>query len=212
MFIFNDAEYQTKLGERLTALRGVNNRRETSAQMGISEQSLCRYEKGGRKPDLLTAKRIADYYKVSLDELFDENYEKGEEDDVLHISSMTGLSIKSIKMIIDNSNDELYMKKLNYFIESGEIESIIFALTALESISKSVLNFNKSPNYIKHFSEDKTIDILDNALKILNSIVDESDASINQKSDPSELEKYTHFLREQFLTDANEDVEHVDLD
>lgn len=174
--------------------------------------SVIEYEKRERKPDIITAKRIANYYKVSLDELFDEKYEKGEEDDVLHISSMTGLSIKSIKRIMDNSNDELYMKKLNYFIESGKIESIIYALTALETISKPVLNFNKSPNYIKHFFEDKTVDILDNALKILSCIVDESDASINQKSDPSELEKYMHFLREQFFTDANENVEQVDLD
>lgn len=209
---FNESEYLNKFGERLIALRGEKSLRETSFQIGITEQSLHRYEKRERKPDIITAKRIANYYKVSLDELFDEKYEKGEEDDVLHISSMTGLSIKSIKRIMDNSNDELYMKKLNYFIESGKIESIIYALTALETISKPVLNFNKSPNYIKHFFEDKTVDILDNALKILSCIVDESDASINQKSDPSELEKYMHFLREQFFTDANENVEQVDLD
>ena len=161
---------------------------------------------------LIIAKKLADYYEVSLDELFDENYEKGKEDAFLNISCVTGLSIKSIKRIIDKSNDKHYMKILNYYIESGEIESIIYALSALETISKPVLNINKSPNYIKHFHEDKTIDILDNALKILSSIVDEIDASVIHKGAPSELEKYTQFLKETCLNENQEDLEHDALD
>ena len=113
---------------------------------------------------------------------------------------------------MDKSNDKHYMKILNYYIESGEIESIIYALSALETISKPVLNINKSPNYIKHFHEDKTIDILDNALKILSSIVDEIDASVIHKGVPSELEKYTQFLKETCLNENHEDLEHDDLD
>ena len=209
---FNESEYLNKFGKRLIALRGEKSLRETSFQIGITEPSLHRYENGKRKPDIIMAKKLADYYEVSLDELFDENYEKGKEDAFLNISCVTGLSIKSIKSIIDKSNDKHYMKILNYYIESGEIESIIYALSALETISKPVLNINKSPNYIKHFHEDKTIDILDNALKILSSIVDEIDASVIHKGAPSELEKYTQFLKETCINENHEDLEHDDLD
>ncbi len=209
---FKESDYLEKFGKRLKTLRGEKSQRETSAKIGITEQSLHRYENGERKPDIIMAKKLANYYGVSLDELFDDTGQKGRDDDILHINSVTGLSIKSIKRIIDNSNNDLYMEMLNYYIESGEIDSIILALTALKTITKPVLNFNKSPNYIKHFFEDKTVDILDNALKILSIIVDEFDASVIQKDAPSELEKYTQLLREQLLNDDHEDIEHDDLD
>ncbi len=209
---FKESDYLKKFGKRLKTLRGEKSQRETSAKIGITEQSLHRYENGERKPDIIMAKKLANYYGVSLDELFDDTCQKGRDDDILHINSVTGLSIKSIKRIIDNSNNDPYMEMLNYYIESGEIDSIILALTALKAITKPVLNFNKSPNYIKHFFEDKTVDILDNALKILSIIVDEFDASVIQKDAPSELEKYTQILREQLLNDDHEDIEHDDLD
>ena len=205
-------DYEENFSKRLIELRGQKNQQEICDTIGITTATLRRYEKGETKPDIIIAKRLADYYEVSLDELFDENYEKGKEDDFLNISCVTGLSIKSIKRIIDNSNDNQYMKLLNYYIESGEIDSIIYALSALETISKPVLNINKSPNYMKHFHEDKTIDILDNALKILSSIVDEIDASVIHKGAPSELEKYTQFLKETCLNENQEDLEHDDLD
>lgn len=202
-------DYEENFSKRLIELRGQKNQQEICDTIGITTATLRRYEKGETKPDIIIAKKLADYYEVSLDELFDENYEKGKEDDFLNISCVTGLSIKRI---IYKSNDKHYMKILNYYIESGEIESIIYALSALETISKPVLNINKSPNYIKHFHEDKTIDILDNALKILSSIVDEIDASVIHKGAPSELEKYTQFLKETCLNENQEDLEHDDLD
>ena len=209
---YNESEYLKKFGKRLIELRGQKNLQEICDTIGITTVTLRRYEHGERKPDIIMSKRLANYFGVSLDELFDENHEKGKEDDFLNISCMMGLSIKSIKRIIDNSNDKHYMKILNYYIESGEIDSIIYALSALETISKPVLNINKSPNYIKHFCEDKTIDILDNALKILSDIVDEFDSSVIQKNNPCELEKYTQFLKETCLDENQEDLEHDDLD
>lgn len=205
-------DYEENFSKRLIELRGQKNQQEICDTIGITTATLRRYEKGETKPDIIIAKKLADYYEVSLDELFDENYEKGKEDAFLNISCVTGLSIKSIKRIIDKSNDKHYMKILNYYIESGEIDSIIYALSALETISKPVLNINKSPNYIKHFHEDKTIDILDNALKILSSIVDEFDASVIHKGTTSELEKYTQFLKATCLNENQEDLEHDALD
>lgn len=206
------------LGSNLKELRGKRLLREVCPKLNIDPATLSRIENDNRIPDVITAKRIADFYNVSLDKLLYDKDNESEDipskhnDKMMIVHNITGLSMKSINRISDKSDDKQYMKMLNYYIESGKIDSIIYALSALETISKPVLNINKSPNYIKHFHEDKTIDILDNALKILSSIVDEIDASVIHKGAPSELEKYTQFLKEACLNENQEDLEHDDLD
>jgi transcriptional regulator with XRE-family HTH domain len=57
------------LGERLLQLRGDKSLREIAANVGISYQALNFYENSKRDPSVWVAKKLADYYKVSVDYL-----------------------------------------------------------------------------------------------------------------------------------------------
>ena len=54
---------------RLRERRGMN-RRALSECCGISKNMISRYERGERVPSLATAAQIADFFDVSLDDLW----------------------------------------------------------------------------------------------------------------------------------------------
>lgn len=56
--------------EKLFKLRGENSRINVSKKIGITPQMLGAIERGDRTPSLHLAKRISDFYNVSVDEIF----------------------------------------------------------------------------------------------------------------------------------------------
>lgn len=66
-------------GERMRKLREKKrvSRRVVADFVQTSKNSIVRYERGERTPDITTASRIADYFEVSLDWLI--GYEEWEE-------------------------------------------------------------------------------------------------------------------------------------
>ncbi|KPV41991.1 XRE family transcriptional regulator [Alicyclobacillus ferrooxydans] len=61
-----------KRGRRdaLIKLRGTRSRREVALELGITPQMLGMIERDQRNPSLDLAKRIADYYGVSVEVIF----------------------------------------------------------------------------------------------------------------------------------------------
>lgn len=55
---------------RLISLRAEKSRLEVAKDLGITPQMLGAIERGDRNPSLHLAKKIADYYNVSVDEIF----------------------------------------------------------------------------------------------------------------------------------------------
>jgi putative transcriptional regulator len=51
-------------------LRSSNSRTHIAKELGITPQMLGAIERGDRDPSLRLAKKIADFYKVSIDEIF----------------------------------------------------------------------------------------------------------------------------------------------
>lgn len=56
--------------QKLIDLRADKSRPEVAEDLGITPQMLGAIERGGRTPSLNLAKKIADYYGVSVDEVF----------------------------------------------------------------------------------------------------------------------------------------------
>ena len=56
--------------EKLFKLRGENSRIVVAKEIGITPQMLGAIERGDRTPSLQLAKKISDYYRVSVDEIF----------------------------------------------------------------------------------------------------------------------------------------------
>lgn len=50
--------------------RGEKSRSEVAVKLGITPQMLGAIERGDRTPSLPLAKKIADYYEKSIDEIF----------------------------------------------------------------------------------------------------------------------------------------------
>jgi len=71
---------------RLIQLRGSTPRRIVSEKIGITPQMLGAIERGDRTPSLKLAKKIADYYGVSVDEIFFD----GLDTNCVYEESMTG--------------------------------------------------------------------------------------------------------------------------
>jgi transcriptional regulator with XRE-family HTH domain len=57
-------------GERLRALRGSRSQEEVATALGISQSALCAYEMNQRTPRDEVKKRIAKYYKRSVQFIF----------------------------------------------------------------------------------------------------------------------------------------------
>ncbi|WP_310883766.1 helix-turn-helix transcriptional regulator [Priestia megaterium] len=55
---------------KLIDLRGEKARPQTAKDLGITPQMLGAIERGDRTPSLPLAKKIADYYGKSVDEIF----------------------------------------------------------------------------------------------------------------------------------------------
>ena len=64
------------LGKKLKELRKSFNltQEEFAKKIGVSRVNYTRYETGKVRPDYETVIKIADFYEISLDELFDRKY------------------------------------------------------------------------------------------------------------------------------------------
>ena len=62
-----------EIGKKLKALRKAERltQEEIAKRLNISRVNYTRYETGKVRPDYETIIKIADYYDISLDELFD---------------------------------------------------------------------------------------------------------------------------------------------
>lgn len=56
--------------EKLIAMRGEDSRPSVAEDLGITPQMLGAIERGDRTPSLPLAKKIADYYQTSIEEIF----------------------------------------------------------------------------------------------------------------------------------------------
>lgn len=59
--------------DNLMKLRGVKPRQNVAKDLDITPQMLGAIERGDRNPSLSLAKKIADYYGVSVDDIFFED-------------------------------------------------------------------------------------------------------------------------------------------
>ena len=59
-----------EIAAKLTELRGVRTRKGVAKALNIAYSSLCNYEHGRRIPPQRVQCRIADYYGVSVQDIF----------------------------------------------------------------------------------------------------------------------------------------------
>lgn len=92
---------QLNLGTKIRALRQRDGRTQDALAeaLGVSAQAVSRWESGGSYPDMETIPAIANYFHISIDELFGYNYDREEK-----INSI----IESAKKILTHQGFVLY--------------------------------------------------------------------------------------------------------
>lgn len=63
-------EHLTGIRTDLIKLRGTKSRQEVAKALDITPQMLGAIERGTRTPSLFLAKKIADYYATTVDQIF----------------------------------------------------------------------------------------------------------------------------------------------
>jgi transcriptional regulator with XRE-family HTH domain len=64
------SDLKDAIGQKLIMLRGQRSREQIAAALGISVSAMQMYENGRRVPRDEIKIKLADYYNVSVDELF----------------------------------------------------------------------------------------------------------------------------------------------
>ena len=59
-----------KAGNTLRSLRGIRTKIGVSKELGVPYSTYCSYESGTRCPSGRVKKQLADYYGVSVDDIF----------------------------------------------------------------------------------------------------------------------------------------------
>lgn len=92
--------------ERLKRLRGDEKQNTVADAIGTTAQSLGRYEKGERIPDIFIASRLADYFGVSCDYLLGRSDLKSPNKDDKYVHIHTGLTDGSLITIQQAKNEQ----------------------------------------------------------------------------------------------------------
>lgn len=123
----------TKFGERLLKLR--EDRNETQLDLanaiGITRQSLSRYETNERTPNIDIIYSVAKHYNVSTDYLLGLSQVQSLDNDIQIACKVTGLSDESIKNLkLIESNNERSMTNMiissQFFLEFVDFITIYF--------------------------------------------------------------------------------------
>ena len=79
------------LGERIKQLRQRDGRTQEAlaAELGVTAQAVSRWEKGNCYPDMELIPSIANYFGISIDELFGYENERSKKVDALYDQLMT---------------------------------------------------------------------------------------------------------------------------
>ena len=211
MFKFDDQEKLRDFGIRLKKLRCKRKPAEICKDLGITIQSLYRYEKGERTPDIVMAKKIADYYGVTLDGLFGDN--NITTDDITHFSNITGLSTKAIKTLISLKNTDYALSKIiNQLIESGSLESIALLLVFLKSTSKMCIKQEKIIQKKDNFYENNVNGVRLEINNTINTILDQYDARKQTVKNVDKIKENQQKMKDVFLESAYKKITQQEIE
>ena len=178
---------------RLLQLRGARSRNSVAAEMGIMSQTLERYEKGLRLPDIEIVSIIADFYKVSVDWLIGaEKTGTSDKEHIAFISDYTGLNNSTLDLL-----HEFYLHRkwcvdtLAELLFNDDFLHILSAINNLKSDSEMFrekwLNFVNNGQGAVNLSVNDLDIIRYSAIRLMENVLNCYDFRLDK--DYYELEK-----------------------
>ena len=107
-------------GESIKSLRNERgmSQEELSLNVGTTKASISKYERGIQRPTLEVAKKIADFFGISLEELSNPNYVASDKIDAKSAKEIIGLDkgyLKAIRLAKANNIDPDELIKMMEF-------------------------------------------------------------------------------------------------
>lgn len=94
-------------------------------ECGVERQSVAQWRDGNTRPDILSLKKIAEFYNISTDYLLGLSEASTQDAELKTVCEYTGLSEKSIKKLVDlknKKNSRAYSDLLSCLIDDVDIE------------------------------------------------------------------------------------------
>lgn len=90
-----------EIGEKILELRKKNNlsQEELAEKVGVARQTISKWELGETSPDIKQAKELSKIFKVSLDELVNNDIKNILEEKVSNTEKLAGIIIKILKFM-----------------------------------------------------------------------------------------------------------------
>lgn len=90
-----------EIGEKILKLRKKTNlsQEELAEKIGVARQTISKWELGETSPDLKQAKELSKIFKVSLDDLVDNDIENIMVEKISNTEKLSGIIIKILKVI-----------------------------------------------------------------------------------------------------------------
>lgn len=183
-----EAMMKRSFSQKIKELRGKRSLEDVAKEIEITSQTLSRYERDERNPDLYLAKRIADYYGVSLDALLGED-SINENDDIIALCSLIGISLDSFKKLSYHRNSSMYNRILNDMIERGFLDTIISEIILLDGFSNQLKEMMKKDDLgsdLKEFERARIDGVRYHILHELEKILDNYDFRERDKNEYNE--------------------------
>lgn len=158
---------------------------DLAKKIGVTRQSISTYLNGGRNPDIIVLKRLADVLSVSSDYLIGLSDFEINDGDMQAFCKGTGLSEKAAIIL-----DTLLSDSISQIIESPNFENLLMRIDEVKSSSES---FFKD---IEKFGLENMLDLSDivdlnryRAIKEFESLLDNFDMRYLRKSEFEEIQK-----------------------
>lgn len=142
-------------GERLMEIRKERGetQQELADSIGITQQSLCRYEQGERTANIDFIRKVAKHYNVPADYFLGLSGAKSYNSDLQAICWYTGLSEKSVIRLRERCNlsvavfpkGQLHAANVtNEIIEHGYLDSLVQSICQLDNLGDKWENHCKA--------------------------------------------------------------------
>lgn len=143
-------EQVTKFAERLLSLREEHNetQAELASSIGITRQSLSRYEMNERTPNIDLIYSIAKHYDVSADYLLGLSDVKNVDIDFQTICKITGLTEKSLNIILEIKASPKWLtdKKRACYKNQTLLDTFNAIIEAINYLPSTLLELNRLTN------------------------------------------------------------------
>ncbi len=157
------------IGEKILELRKKSNfsQEKLAEKVGITRQTLSNWESDITSPDLVQANKLCKIFKISINELVDENVEFYMKDNSQDLFS--NLLGKTVMLDFEDEENDTYNDKI---YESGKKKKLNLKVVISREIKYyKVLDINEDFIKVEYEERDKTVQKLIDLDLILSIIV-----------------------------------------